>query len=282
MWAFQQAGISLPHSSQAQASGGQAVSLSDLQPGDVLTYYSDASHTGIYVGDGMVIHSSTYGVPGAGGADECRRADFRRPSLLDRPGARRRSMVVPILLAWVLVVELITAAAVPLHAERDRAIRHAQVVTPAHAHTSSVKQQFHAGDPPRPVARVERPGRRAPDVANPGRHRGRDPGGGGFLGHRMDARNLNGGRRHGRRVSRRRRSGPRNAVGRHRGGDGRRPTLIRFGVWRSRRADRVLRQGRPGMSEKALRIVLDARAFPLCGTRRHRDGRTPLADRRGS
>jgi peptidoglycan DL-endopeptidase CwlO len=63
MWAFQQAGISLPHSSQALAHGGQAVALSDLQPGDVLTYYSDASHTGIYIGDGMVIHSSTYGVP---------------------------------------------------------------------------------------------------------------------------------------------------------------------------------------------------------------------------
>jgi cell wall-associated NlpC family hydrolase len=63
MWAFQQAGISLPHSSQAQAQGGQPVSLSDLQPGDVLTFYSDASHSGIYVGDGMVIHSSTYGMP---------------------------------------------------------------------------------------------------------------------------------------------------------------------------------------------------------------------------
>jgi peptidoglycan DL-endopeptidase CwlO len=63
MWAFQQAGISLPHSSQAQAQGGQPVALSDLQPGDVLTFYSDASHSGIYVGDGMVIHSSTYGVP---------------------------------------------------------------------------------------------------------------------------------------------------------------------------------------------------------------------------
>ncbi len=63
MWAFQQAGISLPHSSQAQAEGGQPVALSDLQPGDVVTFYSDASHSGIYVGDGMVIHSSTYGVP---------------------------------------------------------------------------------------------------------------------------------------------------------------------------------------------------------------------------
>ena len=63
MWAFHQAGINLPHSSQAQANGGQPVSLSDLQPGDVLTFYSDASHSGIYVGDGMMIHSSTYGQP---------------------------------------------------------------------------------------------------------------------------------------------------------------------------------------------------------------------------
>ncbi|HEU0190906.1 MAG TPA: peptidoglycan hydrolase RipC [Mycobacterium sp.] len=63
MWAFRQAGIALPHSSQAQARGGQPVALSDLQPGDVLTFYGDASHSGIYVGDGMMVHSSTYGQP---------------------------------------------------------------------------------------------------------------------------------------------------------------------------------------------------------------------------
>lgn len=63
MWSFHQAGVALPHSSQAQANGGQAVPLSELQPGDVLTFYSDASHSGIYVGDGMMIHSSTYGQP---------------------------------------------------------------------------------------------------------------------------------------------------------------------------------------------------------------------------
>ena len=63
MWAFQQAGISLPHSSQAQASGGQAVAMSEMQPGDVVTYYSDASHVGIYLGDGMMVHASTYGTP---------------------------------------------------------------------------------------------------------------------------------------------------------------------------------------------------------------------------
>jgi hypothetical protein len=50
------------------------------------------------------------------------------------------------LLAWVFLVELLTAAAVPLHAERDSAIRRAQVVTPAHAHVSPVTRQFRVGD----------------------------------------------------------------------------------------------------------------------------------------
>lgn len=63
MWSFQHAGINLPHSSQALAQGGQPVSLDQLQPGDVLTFYSDASHTGIYVGDGLMVHASTYGQP---------------------------------------------------------------------------------------------------------------------------------------------------------------------------------------------------------------------------
>jgi peptidoglycan DL-endopeptidase CwlO len=63
MWAFQQAGIPLPHSSQAMAHGGQPVSLSELQPGDVLTFYSDASHAGLYIGDGLMVHSSTFGQP---------------------------------------------------------------------------------------------------------------------------------------------------------------------------------------------------------------------------
>jgi cell wall-associated NlpC family hydrolase len=63
MWSFQQAGISLPHSSQALAAGGQPVALSDIQPGDLVTYYSDASHVAIYIGDGMMVHASTYGMP---------------------------------------------------------------------------------------------------------------------------------------------------------------------------------------------------------------------------
>lgn len=63
VWAFEQAGVSLPHSSQALASGGQPVSLEQIRPGDVITYYSDASHVGIYVGNRKMVHASTYGVP---------------------------------------------------------------------------------------------------------------------------------------------------------------------------------------------------------------------------
>jgi len=63
MWAFGQAGVNLPHSSQALAQGGQSVSMDQMQPGDLITYYSDASHVAIYIGDGMMVHASTYGTP---------------------------------------------------------------------------------------------------------------------------------------------------------------------------------------------------------------------------
>ncbi|MBU3752156.1 MAG: NlpC/P60 family protein [Mycobacterium sp.] len=63
VWSFRQAGVELPHSSQALARGGQPVSLNQIRPGDVITYYSDASHVGLYVGAGKMVHASTYGVP---------------------------------------------------------------------------------------------------------------------------------------------------------------------------------------------------------------------------
>jgi cell wall-associated NlpC family hydrolase len=63
MWAFGQAGVNLPHSSQALAQGGKPVAMDQMQPGDLITYYSDASHVAIYIGDGMMVHASTYGTP---------------------------------------------------------------------------------------------------------------------------------------------------------------------------------------------------------------------------
>ncbi|WP_372481164.1 C40 family peptidase [Mycolicibacterium lacusdiani] len=48
---------------QALAVGGQPVTEADLQPGDIVTFYSDVSHAGIYIGDGMMVHASTFGTP---------------------------------------------------------------------------------------------------------------------------------------------------------------------------------------------------------------------------
>ncbi|WP_068275973.1 NlpC/P60 family protein [Aldersonia kunmingensis] len=62
-WAYRQVGKSLPRTSQAQAEAGTPVNREDLQPGDVVTFYSDASHVGLYAGNGLVLHASTFGVP---------------------------------------------------------------------------------------------------------------------------------------------------------------------------------------------------------------------------
>ena len=63
VWSFRQAGLTLPHSSQALASGGQPVPLDLMRPGDVISLFPDASHVGIYVGDGRMIHAQFEGEP---------------------------------------------------------------------------------------------------------------------------------------------------------------------------------------------------------------------------
>jgi peptidoglycan DL-endopeptidase CwlO len=62
-YAYAAAGISLPHSSRMQSSLGSPVSVSALQPGDLLFYYSPVSHVAMYVGGGQMVHASTYGQP---------------------------------------------------------------------------------------------------------------------------------------------------------------------------------------------------------------------------
>ncbi|MFT4086054.1 MAG: NlpC/P60 family protein [Gordonia sp. (in: high G+C Gram-positive bacteria)] len=63
VWAYKQAGKTLPRTSEAQNAAGTPVSRNDLKPGDLIIYYPDAHHVGMYVGDGYVIHASTFGVP---------------------------------------------------------------------------------------------------------------------------------------------------------------------------------------------------------------------------
>ncbi len=57
MRAWAAAGVSIPHFSGAQYGAGRRVSRSDLQPGDLVFFYSPSEHVGIYVGGGMVIHA---------------------------------------------------------------------------------------------------------------------------------------------------------------------------------------------------------------------------------
>ncbi|WNF26621.1 NlpC/P60 family protein [Streptomyces sp. C11-1] len=62
-WAYAQAGVTLPRTSQAQRYAGRMVSLSQAQPGDLVAYRADASHIGMYVGNGQVIHAPYPGAP---------------------------------------------------------------------------------------------------------------------------------------------------------------------------------------------------------------------------
>ncbi|WP_246823443.1 NlpC/P60 family protein [Corynebacterium sp. HMSC036D03] len=63
VWSYQQMGKSIPRTSQAQLAGGTQVPLDQLEPGDIIGYYPGVTHVGMYVGDGKVVHASTYGVP---------------------------------------------------------------------------------------------------------------------------------------------------------------------------------------------------------------------------
>jgi peptidoglycan DL-endopeptidase CwlO len=60
-YAYAAAGISLPHSSSAQARMGTAVTRAQLQPGDLIAFYSPVSHIGIYIGNGQMVHAPTSG-----------------------------------------------------------------------------------------------------------------------------------------------------------------------------------------------------------------------------
>jgi cell wall-associated NlpC family hydrolase len=56
-WAYGRAGVSIPRTSQAQRYAGRQVSPAEARPGDLVTYRADASHVGMYVGGGQVVHA---------------------------------------------------------------------------------------------------------------------------------------------------------------------------------------------------------------------------------
>ena len=79
MMAWGSVGVSLPHSSRQQFSRGRPVAKSDLQLGDLVFFYSDISHVGLYAGNGQVIHAPRPG----------KSVEYIKMSYMPYAGARR-------------------------------------------------------------------------------------------------------------------------------------------------------------------------------------------------
>ncbi|MDQ6854816.1 MAG: C40 family peptidase [Actinomycetota bacterium] len=71
--AWQHGGLSLPRTSGDQYNAYPKVSLSDLQPGDLVFTSDPTQHVGLYVGGGMMVHATHTG-------------DFVREVAISAPG----------------------------------------------------------------------------------------------------------------------------------------------------------------------------------------------------
>ncbi|MEU2393653.1 NlpC/P60 family protein [Streptomyces sp. NPDC007369] len=57
-WAYKQAGVSISRTTYTQVNDGTRIGRSQLQPGDLVFFYSDLHHVGLYAGNGTVLHAS--------------------------------------------------------------------------------------------------------------------------------------------------------------------------------------------------------------------------------
>jgi peptidoglycan DL-endopeptidase CwlO len=71
--------VSLPHSSRQQFNLSRPVAKSDLQLGDLVFFYSDIHHVGLYAGRGQVIHAPRPG----------KSVEYIKMSYMPYAGARR-------------------------------------------------------------------------------------------------------------------------------------------------------------------------------------------------
>jgi cell wall-associated NlpC family hydrolase len=62
-YAYKAAGISLTHFTGAQWKEGRAVSRADARPGDLVFFFSDLHHVGLYLGNGLMVHAPRAGKP---------------------------------------------------------------------------------------------------------------------------------------------------------------------------------------------------------------------------
>ncbi|MFJ3714792.1 NlpC/P60 family protein [Streptomyces sp. NPDC090057] len=60
-WAYAQAGVSIPRTSEAQANIGTRLTRSQLQVGDLVFFFNDLHHVGLYAGNGQVLHAPRTG-----------------------------------------------------------------------------------------------------------------------------------------------------------------------------------------------------------------------------
>ncbi len=61
VWAYAQVGITLMHFTGDLWNEGEHVSRSELKPGDLVFFFADISHVGIYVGNGLMVDAPTFG-----------------------------------------------------------------------------------------------------------------------------------------------------------------------------------------------------------------------------
>ena len=61
LWAFAQEGIELPHYTGDQWNSGMHVSRADLEPGDLVFFFPDISHVGLYLGNGLMVDAPSTG-----------------------------------------------------------------------------------------------------------------------------------------------------------------------------------------------------------------------------
>ncbi|WP_406114776.1 NlpC/P60 family protein [Kitasatospora purpeofusca] len=59
--AYRAAGVQLPRVSQSQWNAGARIARADLRPGDLVFFYGDLHHVGLYIGDGKMIHAPRTG-----------------------------------------------------------------------------------------------------------------------------------------------------------------------------------------------------------------------------
>jgi cell wall-associated NlpC family hydrolase len=61
LYAYAQVGISLPHYTGSQYNSGVHVTRAQLKPGDLVFFYSDLHHMGMYIGNGNMVHAPQTG-----------------------------------------------------------------------------------------------------------------------------------------------------------------------------------------------------------------------------